>query len=59
MGAARRGPDVLDDAERARRGRIRASVDGLLRCAARRYALELEPFAPFWTGQPVEPSGVG
>jgi hypothetical protein len=43
VGAARkiRAVEVVDPAERARRARIRASVDGILRSFAGRYGFDL------------------
>jgi hypothetical protein len=55
---ARRGVEVLDDAERARRARIRTSVDGILRGLAGRYGLDLDP-AAFASGGAYQPGNVG
>jgi len=55
---ARRGVEVLDDAERARRARIRASVDGILRGLAGRYGVDLDP-AAFASGGAYQSRDVG
>lgn len=56
MGAARslRSVEILDADELARRARIRASVDGILRGLAGRYGVDLDggTFSPWGAYQP-------
>lgn len=58
MGSARalRGVEVLDADELARRARIRASVNGILRGLAGRYGVDLDggTFAAGGTDQPSD-----
>jgi hypothetical protein len=61
VGAARerRAQERLDDDELARRRRIRAAVDGIIRCTARRYDDELGGISAFWARASGQPRDVG